>query len=450
VFDCSDPGTGKTAVRIWAAERRIKRRQVRKVLVLAPKSLLRTVWEADIRKFAPALRTSVSVAGKHETAFAADADVYITNIDAVKWLAKQPKSFWLQFDEIIIDESSAYKHHTSQRSKAVGKLATKFKFRSCLTGTPNSNTITDVWHQVKILDDGKRLGGSFYAFRNAVCTPTQVGNHEKAIRWEDKDGAEETVFGLLSDIVIRHKFEDCVDIPENHKYTVPHQMPAPLRRVYDQMAEHAIAEIYGTTFEQAKAALQGKKLKPKGHITAVHAAAARMKLLQIASGAVYSASGKYELLDTSRYELVLDLAEQAHHSLAFFLWQHQRDLLAKEADKRGLSFAVIDGGTKEQERADIVKRYQAGAYRLVLAHPQSAAHGLTLTKGTRTIWASPTDNLEWFVQGSKRQYRIGQTQKTETITVVEESTIEHKVYHETLAGKAMRMDNLLDLFASTK
>ncbi len=447
VFDCSDPGTGKTAVAIWAYERRLKRKQVRKALVLAPKSLLRSVWFNDFKKFAPAIRVVVSTAGKHEENFYQDADVYVTNIDAVKWLAKKPKTFFKDFDELIIDESSAYKHSNSQRSKAVAKIASHFKYRRAMTGTPNSNTITDVWHQVKIIDDGKHLGHSFFAFRNAVCIPTQVGKNANAIEWTDKPGAEEVVFGMLADIVVRHKFADCVDIPPNHKYNIPYQMTARQRTTYDQMQNNAIIAVYGSLNAYALAKLQGVAPTPVSTVTAINAAALATKLQQIASGAVYEFPDKYHVIDTARYEMVLDLIEERKHSLTFFLWKHQRDLLLEEAERRGITYALIDGTVKDTERNEIVRAYQNGAFQTLFAHPRSAAHGLTLTRGTATIWASPTYDLEIFAQGSKRQHRLGQTQKTETIVVTAEDSIEQRVW-ETLLKKETRMNNLLDLFAT--
>jgi SNF2 family DNA or RNA helicase len=447
VFDCSDPGTGKTAVRIWAFAKRHKARKARKALVLAPKSLLRAVWADDFKRFAPHLRVAVSTAGEHDKVFAKDADVYVTNIDAVKWLAKQPRSFFKDFDELIVDESTAYKHHTSDRSKAVRKIASYFKYRACLTGTPNSNSITDVWHQVYILDEGKRLGHSFYAFRNAVCDVEQVGRSTHALRWHDKEGAEEVVFSLLSDIVVRHKLEDCVDIPPNNQYTVDFELGERQKRAYMQMEEQAIMELFGSPVEIAHAKVAGKPLKAKAHVTAINAAAVATKLLQVSSGAVYDNDGKYHVIDTERYSFVLDLVEQRKHSVVFFLWDHQRDLLVQEAERRGLTFAVIDGSVRERERHDIVRAYQAGAYRTVFLHPKSAAHGLTLTRGTAAIWASPTVDAEFFNQGARRVYRLSQKHRTETITVIARGTREERVYHEILAPKQQRMKNLLDLFS---
>lgn len=426
VFDCSDPGTGKTFVRIRAFAARRKAGSGA-ALVIAPRSLLRSAWANDIKKFAPELSFVVADANNREEAFAENVDVYITNTDAVKWLAERGAVFFSRFSELVVDESTAFKHHTSQRSKALAKIAKYFDRRALLTGTPNGNTITDVWHQMLVLDGGARLGTSFYKFRDAVCTPKQVGRIAQAVKWEDKPGAAESVFNLLSDVVIRHKFEDCVSIPENFKYTAEYILSKKQQKIYDDLYQDSLLHIAQTK------------------VTAINAAALATKLLQVASGAVYDGSGSYHVVDTGRYELVLDMVEQRQHSLVFFLWDHQKQELITEAEKRGLTFCVFDGTTSDKDRAEYVAAYQRGEYRVMFAHPASAGHGLTLTKGTATIWASPTYNLEWYAQGSKRQHRLGQTHKTETIVVVAKDTIDEKAY-QMMADKNVNMQNLLDLF----
>jgi SNF2 family DNA or RNA helicase len=428
VFDLSDPGTGKTFVRIVGFAKR-RKKGGGCLLVMAPRTLLRTVWLNDIKKFAPHLKVAVCNAANRENAFAEDADVYVTNLDASKWLAMQKTAFFKKFSELAVDESTAYKHHTSQRSKAMARVARHFEYRCCMTGTPTSNSITDVWHQALILDEGKRLGNSFYKFRDAVCVPTQVGREAQMVKWSDKEGAEEAVFGLLSDIVVRHKFEDCVDIPANHSYSVPFDLTSKQLKTYLEMEQTQMLQL------------------GKNAITAVHAASVRTKLLQIASGAVYDGLGSFQVVDHARYELVLDLVEQRKQSLVFFLWKHQRDMMVEEAEKRGLTFCVLDGATSDRDRDEMVQSYQAGVYQVMFAHPKSAAHGLTLTKGTATIWSSPTDDLEIYKQGSKRQHRMGQTQKTETIVVIAKGTFDEKVW-DNMLSKGKRMDNLLDLFGT--
>jgi len=426
-FDASDPGTGKTAVQVELFRRRRKSKKGSKcALVIAPKSLLRPAWFLDFKKFAPELVCSIAYAENRAEAFAAEADVYITNTDAVTWLAKQKPKFFEKFDTLIIDEVTSFKHHTSGRSRALAKIKKYFTYRSALSGTPNSRTICDIWHPISILDDGKRLGSSFYGFRAACCTPVQVGPKANMVEWQDKEGAEEAISGLIADITIRHKFEDCIDIPENMMYSVMYQLSAKQLKAYKQMKAMSIAEI------------NSGKL-----ITAINGAAVATKLQQIASGAVYDGE-EATLVDTGRYSLILDLIEERQHSVCFFLWRHQRNELLSEAEKRGITYCVIDGDTPAREREQMVEYYQNGFYRVLFAHPQSAGHGLTLTRGTATIWASPPYNLEHFAQGNKRVYRNGQTQRTETIVVLAEDTIDEHVY-KTLETKNTRMSNLLEL-----
>lgn len=428
VFDMSCPGTGKTIVQITNVANTIKHER-HKVLIFAPKSLLRSAWDNDFKKVAPTLIRSIALASNRIAAFAADADVYITNHDAAAVLAKKPASFWNKFrgGTLIIDESSAFKHRTSARSKAMVKISKQFKRVRLMSGTPNTNGICDLWHQVYLLDYGQRLGTSFFAFRSSVCAPVQVGPMPNMVQWEDKPNAEEAVAGLIQDIVIRHKFEDCVDIPPNHQYSVPFELSKKHMMQYTELENASLLQLKDTT------------------VTAVNGAALYTKLLQLASGAVYNDAGAYSLIDTDRYDMILDLVEARPNTIVFFNWQHQRDELIKLAEKRDLRFALIDGSiTRIGERERIVEAYQKGLYDVLFAHPQSAGHGLTLTRGKATIWASPTPNLEHYLQGLKRIHRIGQTDKTETIMLVAPNTIEESVY-AALMAKDAKMTNLLQL-----
>lgn len=446
VFDASDPGTGKTRVAIESfSERRLRGGGT--ALIIAPKSLLRAAWQADIRKFAPHLKTSVAYAENRDAAFATDADCYITNHDAVKWLVKQKPTFFKNFDTLIIDEIGAFKHGTSLRSKALNKIKKHFEFRLGMNGTPTPNSVTDLWNQVFVIDDGARLGPSFFGFRAAVCKPVQNGPSASMIKWVDKEGASVAVTKLIEDITIRHKFEDCTDIPENYKYAIPYELSPAQWDAYVQMEKDQISLLYGSIEASVRGRITGEN--PSKVVTAVNAAVAATKLLQIASGAVYEDSDTYHLVDTGRYNLVLDLAEERRHTVIFFLWKHQKDYLVAEAKKRGLTHCVIDGSVNITKRNEDVDYFQKGLYRICFVHPQSGAHGLTLTRGTATIWASPTYNLEHYQQGLKRIYRVGQTQKTETITVVAPGTIEERVW-KALQNKNVKMDDLLSQLENTK
>lgn len=425
VFDTSDAGTGKTRTRLEVYSKR-RAHGAKCALVIAPKNILRSAWEADCRKYTPWLATSCCRAETREKDFERKADIYVTNHDATKWLAKQPPKFFDRFDALIVDESTAFKHHTSDRSRALAKIKRYFQYRTCMTGTPNTNAITDTWNQMCVLDDGKRLGPSFYAFRSATQMPEQVGPRPNMVKWSDRPGAEAAIGGLIQDITIRHALEDCHDIPKNHNYVVGFDMGHAHRAAYEKMAADAVLQLKA------------------GTITAVNAAAVVTKLLQIASGAVYDEEGEYHVVDKSRYELVGQLADERKFSIIFFLWRHQRELLQKELEQRKITHTLIDGSVTQRKREEAVEYFQNGFYRVLLAHPASAAHGLTLTRGTSTIWASPTYNLEHWLQGNRRIYRAGQTQKTETVNVIAEGTLEERVYH-VLTQKNVKLLDLLEV-----
>ena len=247
------------------------------------------------------------------------------------------------------------------------------------------------------------------------------------VEWRDKEGAEYAVFDLLEDISIRHKFEECNDIPPNKitEYTV--ELSPKLRTQYNDMVT------------MAAAMLENGKL-----LTAVNAASVHQKLLQIASGAVYDEQGNYHILDDARANLVLDLIEEREQCVVAFNWRHQRAGLEAEAKKRGISYAVIDGTVNDRRRMEAVEQFQDRQLRAIFAHPQSAGHGLTLTAGTTTIWTSPTYNAEHYKQFNHRIYRAGQKRKTETIHIRARDTLDEKVFAK-LNSKLSSMQLLLDL-----
>lgn len=434
IFATGNTGKTRSHLEIFGARRAAGSRAG---LVLAPKTLLESAWADDAAQFIPGAICSVAYAENREEAFAADADLYITNTDAVNWLAKQGKKFFNRFDSLIIDEITTYKHRTSQRSKALNAIKKHFAYRTGMTGTLTSNTVTDAWHPTFIIDDGKRLGPYFAKFRSAVCEPVQVGPDPKHLDWVDKEGSELAVTQLLSDISIRHDFEECMDIPPNHAYSKFFTLPPKVKKAYDKLEMEAVLHFDG------------------GTIQGVHAAALRTKLLQLCSGAVYTQGDgegeqdQYQLIDASRYKFIADLVEETEHSVTFFNWTHQKHELCKELDRRRIKYAVIDSTTPDRERNALRKAYQDGAFRTILLHPRTGAHGLTLTRGTRTIWASPVYEADLFKQGTHRVYRGGQTKRTENIRVCARGTVEDLVYQR-LDEKTTRMVSFNDLMRDLK
>jgi SNF2 family DNA or RNA helicase len=414
----SDPGTGKTRA-VLDAHAILGG----KTLVLAPLSILEAAWGEDIHKFQPQIKYGVAYAKNRKQVFEdSENEMVITNFEAVNFLQKNTQ-YCEQFDTIVIDEFTAFKNRQAKRSKNLSKIISFFTNRIAMSGTPNSNTILDIWHPTFLVDGGARLGTRFYAFRHQACTPKFNGF---ANEWVDKPGIEEAVANKLSDISIRYALSDCIDLPDNIVRTVNTKLTPNIQKQYKTLSDESV--LYTKS----------------GTVNAINAAARVKKLLQLVTGAIYDEDGVVQFVHQERYDIVMTLVSQRAHSLVAFNWRHERDALVEMAQKEGMSYEVIDGTVPAERRKDIVSRYQAGQIKVLFCHPQSASHGLTLTRASTVIWCSPTYNAEHYQQFNQRIYRAGQTQKTETILIQARNTWEPEVYKK-LNTKLGRMENLLHI-----
>ena len=418
MFNLSDPGTGKTRTSLEGV---VQRGSTGRTLVLAPLSILQPAWGDDIKKWTPHLRYAVAYASNRAEAFKKDRDFVITNHDAVKWLAEN-QSVLSEFDTLIVDEFTAFKNPTAQRTKALFNISKHFEHRYLLSGTPNPKSVTDLWAPTFVLDGGERLGPLFYKFRNEVCYPRQVGKNAAAVQWIDRSESLDTVLMALDDIIYRVPLEG---LPENREYTMEIDLPKQLMRQYDELRKESVLA-----------------LESGESISAPHAGARLRKMLQLLTGAVYDQTGNYHTIHTDRYELVMQLVDERPQTVVGFNWRHERENLEILAKKMGISYGVIDGTVAVKDRERIVADYQDGKLRTIFAHPQSAGHGLTLTAGHATIWASPTYNAEHYQQFNRRIFRTGQTKRTETIRIAARNTCEQDVY-EVLNRKMTSMESLL-------
>ena len=430
-FCTSTPGTGKTRSMLEVHDK-----TPNKTLVVAPKTILEAVWVEDARTFYPdhnceAFNRKFQKDPHYIKGLFDTNDIVVINHDAVTDFFKWVKGTHLldNYDRLIIDEFTAFKNRTAIRSKNMNKLSDHFEYKTLLSGSPMPNGLLDIWHPAFILDGGQRLGHNFFHFRNAVCQPVQKGRFQTFVEWEVIDGAVEEVGHLLRDITIRHELEQVVDMPERIYRTMTLTMPATLRKQYEKMKATALLELQ------------------EENISAVNAAVLGGKLLQIASGSLYGNDGTIRKLHDDKYQIATQLVKERDHSLIFYQWKHQHHALSELLTKEKISFESINGDTAQDKRSQIVQGFQDGKYQTLLIQPAAAAHGLTLTRSTTSIWVSPTFNLEHFVQANYRDYRIGQKKRSEVIMLKYADTLEGKVYNN-LQGKIQSQTKLLEILKS--
>jgi SNF2 family DNA or RNA helicase len=111
----------------------------------------------------------------------------------------------------------------------------------------------------------------------------------------------------------------------------------------------------------------------------------------------------------------------------------------------GIEHAVVDGDTPATKRSEIFNLFQnTNKYRVILAHPQCLAHGITLTAADTVIWFAPVTSLEIYDQANHRIRRVGQQHK-QLVLHLQSTPVEKKIY-AMLRSKQKVQDKLLKLF----
>jgi SNF2 family DNA or RNA helicase len=106
--------------------------------------------------------------------------------------------------------------------------------------------------------------------------------------------------------------------------------------------------------------------------------------------------------------------------------------------------AVVNGAVSATKRNEIFNNFQKGRDpHVLIAHPGTMAHGLTLTSASTIIWYGPINHNEIYVQANGRIERIGKRNVSNVIHI-EGTELERRMY-ERLRNKQNLQGVLLDL-----
>lgn len=263
-----DMGLGKTVITLTALwELALDYFEVGKVLVIAPFRVARDTWKEELEKWdhLKGLSVSVVVGSEKERLDALEkkASVYVINRENVVWLCE--KHHW-DFDMIVIDELSSFKSYQAKRFKALRRYRPKAIRVVGLTGTPGN--LMDLWAEIGILDMGQRLGRYIGAYRDRFFLPDKR-NRNIIYSYKPRDGAEEAIYNLISDICISMKAEDYLSMPECLYHRVEVRMDEKEEKLYRQMEKDMLTfskpegervQTSGVSDVTARAALAYRKV----------------------------------------------------------------------------------------------------------------------------------------------------------------------------------------------
>jgi len=419
-------GTGKTKATLWSWDYLHGNGLCGKMLVVATLSTLRFVWEAEAFKTLPHRKVAVlhGTKARRLERLAEDADIYVINHDGLKTIMPELLQR-TDIDVLCLDEVAVYRNN-SERSKDMRKFSTRFKVVWGLTGRPMPNEPTDVWGISKVVTPHT----SPKYFRQAQ---EMLMNKINNFKYVPKPEAIERAMAMLQPNV-RFALDQVVELPEVISRTIDVPLDAKGAKTYKVMADSFKVDV------------------EKGTVTAVNAAVVMGKLLQISGGWVYAKlpSGvqiSVPVFDPPmpRHQVLVDLINENERKVIVYVpFRHTIEGLTKVLDDAGIEHCVVHGDISG--RGEIFNLFQhTDKYKVLLAHPQCVAHGLTLTTADTIIWYLPTTSLEIYEQANARITRVGQRHKQKVLHL-QSTSVERKIY-SLLQRKQKVQDSLLDLLA---
>jgi hypothetical protein len=265
--------------------------------------------------------------------------------------------------------------------------------------------------QIKMLDDGSRLGRTFTQYRDAYFYPADyMGYTYKLVT-----GSKEEIDAKLSDLALV-LIGDESDLPASSVVDVAAVMPAEARKQYNTLQKEMLAEI------------------EDGEITAPSAGVLVNKLLQLTSGAVYDADRNILPVHTAKIS-----------TLKAIIARHKVEPILVLCAFKHESARVIDAvrGSKMFDERDL-NDWKAGKIPVWVADARSLSHGIDgLQVSCRiAIWVSLTYSHETYVQTNARLIRTGQTAETLIYRIICSGTVDDAVA-EALRDKSETQSGML-------
>jgi SNF2 family DNA or RNA helicase len=324
---------------------------------------------------------------------------------------------------VIVDESAMFRNAKSRRLKALSQVCAGAARVVMMTGSPCPEAPTDVWATARIVCPD-RVPKYFGQFRDLTMRKI---NQFKFVPLPD---AHDVIAQLLRGYHIRFRRDECIDLPPSHHAEIEIEPSKEQVELIKAIRKEACVGV------------------ENGEINAGNEAVVISKILQIASGAVRykDDEGNDCVLETdckSKFDALDEILEASTQPVIVFA--PYKAVIARICEwltAKGVTFATVTGDTSSQQRLDAFDALQTGAIRVLVAHPQAMAHGITLTNSNVVVWWTPVYSHEIYEQANGRVVRPGQTRDTYFIHLAC-SWIERRVLQK-LESKSVLQGTLLE------
>lgn len=416
-------GLGKTITVLTAIRDLVFTGAINRVLVIAPKRVALHTWPTEFKHWDHlGSLTHTVIHGKNAqeriARLGSPAIIHIINRENIPWLVEQLGPEYWPYDMVIVDESSSFKNHKANRFLALRSRYNAIKRMVILTGTPAPNGLLDLWSQIYLLDQGKRLGLNITNYRARYFYPLP-GYFGYKIR---SPFCSDEIYKLISDLCFTIKSEDFLELPPVVANLIEVDLPAKARKQYNELKNELELTL------------------DSGEILEIEfAAALQNKLIQICNGAIYiDDEGNYQEMHDAKLEALDSILEEAAGEPVLLAYNYRSDM-DRIKKRYGKKCTILD-----QDPATL-DRWNEGEIPFLICHPASAGHGLNLQHGGHIlVWFGLQWNLEYYQQFNARLARPGQ--KAERVImhqIASKNTVEGRVFGA-LNAKKLTQEELID------
>ena len=406
-------GTGKTIVSIAVAGCMYQRGKIKRVLVVAPLSIL-GVWKEEFEKFADfpytltVLKgTAAKKRGNLSHLPAEGLQVVVVNYESAWRLEKELMAY--NADLVIADEAHKLKENRTSQSKGMHRIGDKARYKLLLTGTVITNRELDVFSQYRFLNPAI-FGTSFYTFRNRYFDMCGYGNHTPIFRRQMTD----EFLQKLHSVAYRVTKAECLDLP------------AVTEEVRTVEMEVSAAKIYGKIEAKSYAALEASEVTTVNILTRI------LRLSQITGGYLTDDDGTVNAVSRAKLDALSDILDAAmaedRKLVVMARFVAELDAIQELLKKKKIGYAAVRGGIKNRDEE--IRRFRHDdTCRVFVGQIAAAGLGITLTAASAMVFYSLDYSMSNFEQAKARIHRAGQKEKCHYIYLVCKGTIDRKVLY---------------------
>ena len=427
-------GTGKSLVAIATIGILYRLGLIRRVLIVAPLSVL-GMWQEELRKFAD-FPFTVTVL-RHKSKGKKQKALKNMPNDGLQIVVVNYETAWRLVDDlmvyradlVIVDEGHKIKNHRARQTEGMIRLGDLAKYRLLLTGTVITNKELDVFAQYRFLNP-TIYGTSFFRFRNHYFEMTGYEQHIPVFRKEMSGEFSEK----LHSIAFRVTKAECLDLPAITEETRLVDLEEDASRLYESLRRDSYAEL------------------GESEITAANILLRSMRLMQLTGGHIKTDDGEIKQVSYAKLQALEDIIDSAERDnqklvvIAHFVPELDdiEDLLKRKC----IQYAVIRGGI--QDRDNEVHRFQTDPKcRVFVGQIASAGLGITLTAASTMVFYSLDYNMGNYDQAKARIHRVGQSQNCHYIYLICRGTVDRKVLYA-LKNKKKLADMMVDDYRAGK